>query len=50
MRDGALRGIVATLAGSRLTVIGGLAVVLAALVLVAALIGAYPVSRHSSGA
>jgi iron complex transport system permease protein len=44
MRDGALRGIVATLAGSRLTVIGGLAVVLAALVLVAALIGAYPVS------
>src|SRR5436190_5502848 len=39
-----IRATVATLAGYRLTVLGGLALLLAALMLAAALVGAYPLS------
>jgi iron complex transport system permease protein len=42
--EGALRSAVATLAGSRLTVIGSLAIVLVVLMLGASLVGAYPIS------
>src|SRR5262245_50030940 len=48
MREGAVRH--AAAAGSRLTVVGGLAIVLALLMLAAALVGAYPISLSDMAA
>jgi iron complex transport system permease protein len=44
VRESAIRDTIATVVGSRLTVVGGLAILLAALMLGASLIGAYPIS------
>lgn len=44
VRAGAIRDMLAALAGSRLTVVGGLGILLAALMLGASLVGAYPIS------